>query len=102
PIALRAASLTVPLTPHQSCQRAPGAATHPAGTRRCVTDWRRWLDGAAWASPESIPHRCCCSAPLVARRSGTGTLPCRNARVRSEEHTSELQSRFDLVCRLLL
>src|SRR5699024_10814968 len=26
----------------------------------------------------------------------------RNARARSEEHTSELQSRFDLVCRLLL
>src|SRR5699024_11821641 len=26
--------------------------------------------------------------------------PC--ARIRSEEHTSELQSRFDLVCRLLL
>src|SRR5438067_10346546 len=25
-----------------------------------------------------------------------------NARTRSEEHTSELQSRFDLVCRLLL
>src|SRR5437868_12264225 len=25
-----------------------------------------------------------------------------NARKRSEEHTSELQSRFDLVCRLLL
>src|SRR5437868_10416892 len=26
----------------------------------------------------------------------------RGERVRSEEHTSELQSRFDLVCRLLL
>src|SRR5437868_10675626 len=26
----------------------------------------------------------------------------RASRVRSEEHTSELQSRFDLVCRLLL
>src|SRR5438067_10381636 len=26
----------------------------------------------------------------------------RVARIRSEEHTSELQSRFDLVCRLLL
>src|SRR5438067_9132522 len=26
----------------------------------------------------------------------------RDFRVRSEEHTSELQSRFDLVCRLLL
>src|SRR5207249_5174292 len=25
-----------------------------------------------------------------------------NNRIRSEEHTSELQSRFDLVCRLLL
>src|SRR5437868_11120831 len=27
---------------------------------------------------------------------------CAQGRVRSEEHTSELQSRFDLVCRLLL
>src|SRR5690606_40509317 len=31
------------------------------------------------------------------RRTGTGRLPCR-----SEEHTSELQSRENLVCRLLL
>src|SRR5699024_11809556 len=32
-----------------------------------------------------------------------GARPGRDpARVRSEEHTSELQSRFDLVCRLLL
>src|SRR5437868_10542204 len=29
-------------------------------------------------------------------------LPPRLVRLRSEEHTSELQSRFDLVCRLLL
>src|SRR5438067_8323051 len=28
--------------------------------------------------------------------------PRQQRRVRSEEHTSELQSRFDLVCRLLL
>src|SRR5699024_11589117 len=28
--------------------------------------------------------------------------PPRRPRARSEEHTSELQSRFDLVCRLLL
>src|SRR5438067_10439716 len=32
----------------------------------------------------------------------TGSLPQRHRRERSEEHTSELQSRFDLVCRLLL
>src|SRR5699024_11301903 len=33
---------------------------------------------------------------------GVGTESSCSARVRSEEHTSELQSRFDLVCRLLL
>src|SRR5271167_5092082 len=39
-------------------------------------------------SPSSWPTACPCSSGRVARRS--------------EEHTSELQSRFDLVCRLLL
>src|SRR5699024_11306804 len=36
--------------------------------------------------------------------SGTkvGVLHCLTQHDRSEEHTSELQSRFDLVCRLLL
>src|SRR5699024_12878938 len=29
-------------------------------------------------------------------------ITCASSRTRSEEHTSELQSRFDLVCRLLL
>src|SRR5699024_11958183 len=33
---------------------------------------------------------------------GTNTLTTAGAEERSEEHTSELQSRFDLVCRLLL
>src|SRR5438067_3121942 len=39
----------------------------------------------------------CCSPP-------DSSMPWRPTRVsrRSEEHTSELQSRFDLVCRLLL
>src|SRR5437868_12944334 len=36
-----------------------------------------------------------CSAPRAFRRASSDD-------VRSEEHTSELQSRFDLVCRLLL
>src|SRR5438067_10432241 len=34
--------------------------------------------------------------------SGTTTIPLAGLNSRSEEHTSELQSRFDLVCRLLL
>src|SRR5699024_11512246 len=62
-----------------------------------------------WAGASSRDRR--------AHRRGTGrtaddTIPIRNYRSgssscsrqpeRSEEHTSELQSRFDLVCRLLL
>src|SRR5207249_9823714 len=41
--------------------------------------------------PELLPRR----RPVHVRRDET-------RRLRSEEHTSELQSRFDLVCRLLL
>src|SRR5207249_9936351 len=37
-------------------------------------------------------------APYIAGAMGISGVPC----TRSEEHTSELQSRFDLVCRLLL
>src|SRR5438105_11951148 len=54
--------------------------------------------------PPPSPMRCACSSPAPS--------PCasRNSRTRSrttsgcrsEEHTSELQSRVDLVCRLLL
>src|SRR5699024_12726889 len=45
--------------------------------------------------------------PLTASRIFAGRGPVRPVRsdlcrFRSEEHTSELQSRFDLVCRLLL
>src|SRR5207249_6074584 len=39
------------------------------------------------------------SSPALAREFSRGV---REGGVRSEEHTSELQSRFDLVCRLLL
>src|SRR5699024_11376507 len=44
--------------------------------------------------PQASPRRS--RAPLA------GTSPPGLGRIRSEEHTSELQSRFDLVCRLLL
>src|SRR5207249_11707756 len=38
--------------------------------------------------------------PIATRHHGERILHTK--KVRSEEHTSELQSRFDLVCRLLL
>src|SRR5216683_898184 len=40
-------------------------------------------------------------APVPPREASTAQ-PCRRPAPRSEEHTSELQSRSDLVCRLLL
>src|SRR5207249_10779603 len=38
---------------------------------------------------------------LVSRRLGAQQQSAPHGAARSEEHTSELQSRFDLVCRLL-
>src|SRR5699024_12225337 len=42
------------------------------------------------------------AARPLSRRSRRGPCSRRRLASRSEEHTSELQSRFDLVCRLLL
>src|SRR5699024_12721917 len=56
----------------------------------------RWIS-ARWTG--SIPHRCVASR---SRRSKWHTTSSAAAKRRSEEHTSELQSRFDIVCRLLL
>src|SRR3712207_6992907 len=49
-------------------------------------------------SSRSATRRCCAWTAWVVRRRGT----TRSRRARSEEHTSELQSRQYLVCRLLL
>src|SRR3712207_6942641 len=53
---------------------------------------------AAAASASASPRRSC-----RAGRGGPGAwMPCCRCSTRSEEHTSELQSRQYLVCRLLL
>src|SRR5438874_7212802 len=59
-----------------------------ARTPRC----RSAAPGRARSRNRSPPTRC----------STAGTAPRPGAALRSEEHTSELQSRRDLVCRLLL
>src|SRR5699024_12358653 len=54
---------------------------------------------------EARCRRCTSSAAPPARlapRRGSGVCATGSCEERSEEHTSELQSRFDLVCRLLL
>src|SRR6266536_3412975 len=47
-------------------------------------------------------RRCARSSTTTSPLSTTGRCRCSPSEERSEEHTSELQSRVDLVCRLLL
>src|SRR2546429_2448390 len=80
---------------------ATAALVAPDGTSaKLVTACGAWLDGPApMTRNRSVRSR----APLISAAisltlpglTGTGTA-------RSEEHTSELQSRLHLVCRLLL
>src|SRR5436190_17671449 len=49
------------------------------------------------ARPSPAGHSINAVSPVVKRASDTALIECR-----SEEHTSELQSHSDLVCRLLL
>src|SRR5699024_11771415 len=78
----RSSDLASACAPCSRCAPIPSGAS-PAGTRRCCTTSPR--------SPTSSRQR----SPA---RSSSRSSGCS----RSEEHTSELQSRFDLVCRLLL
>src|SRR3712207_8781456 len=49
-----------------------------------------------------ISTRCCASIRTTRARRSISTVSRKRSRYRSEEHTSELQSRQYLVCRLLL
>src|SRR3989449_6220443 len=69
------------------------SVTGAVSTRpRLATDPIVWTE-EAWARLQLVP--------LIARPLARNTVE-RFARGRSEEHTSELQSRLHLVCRLLL
>src|SRR5699024_12597319 len=72
---------------------------HSFPTRRS-SDLRAWIRGRRRGNQRR--PRCASWAPSIA--TGTTGAPEASASraTRSEEHTSELQSRFDLVCRLLL
>src|SRR5699024_12354995 len=64
---------------------------------------RRALAPAPWSSPSpgaAIPSTVCRTPFHTA--SSLGRWLTSSVHKRSEEHTSELQSRFELVCRLLL
>src|SRR2546422_7216700 len=66
-----------------------------------TTLFRSAIEGASFSGTQSMSRRelAVVRSPAVAMQSFTPIgMPCR----RSEEHTSELQSRLHLVCRLLL
>src|SRR5207253_11065283 len=79
--------LSIALTPH-------GLDSFP--TRRS-SDLSCWRAPPRCASASSHP-----ASPSTAWESVPGDAGCDDALARSEEHTSELQSRGHLVCRLLL
>src|SRR5699024_12526707 len=95
-----------------SCLLVSAAAPSEADTlslHDALPIWRwGWSGGGSSRRPTHRRSRCrhpggadlSCSR---CRRRRAGPSPTRDSpRARSEEHTSELQSRFDLVCRLLL
>src|SRR5207249_8202086 len=93
---------------------SPPTQTHTLSLHALFRSWPGWT-GAHDAAAPAVATRATragsrgCPPPRTpGARSGNtrpGRRPARSPgrrRTRSEEHTSELQSRFDLVCRLLL
>src|SRR5699024_12032231 len=83
-------------------QRRTRAPYPPDGPRRRPSSADPYPQPSAHLSARSWnPFRCSEATSLL--RSNTEAASNRHGGFeRSEEHTSELQSRFDLVCRLLL
>src|SRR5207302_5023750 len=85
-------------------------ASFPTRRSSDLTPWRRRGRGRVqpWRTKAhgTLPGRCLASLPPASPRSGEPSLWEEGlpdtVLERSEEHTSELQSRENLVCRLLL
>src|SRR5690625_886056 len=100
--------LVVPATAHAIARFAAGLADDLLGTLLVATEARIWLAPAMnrvmWASA-SVRDNCALleSRGMRILGPGSGSQACgEQGQGRSEEHTSELQSRGHLVCRLLL
>src|SRR5699024_11698713 len=86
--------------PYTTLFRSPG----PGRNTLLINASAEGTTSAAAAPWNALPTKSCQGTDETAHIIDAmvkATVPTRNRR-RSEEHTSELQSRFDLVCRLLL
>src|SRR5699024_12222998 len=83
--------------PYTTLFRSSSPSPPPTGRAAAPPSSTSWT--SATAASACSPARRTPSPPASACRA---TTPRSVRPVRSEEHTSELQSRFDLVCRLLL
>src|SRR5947209_15721746 len=68
----------------------------------CVENTRSGRDGDRARTPVPMAVNSCALLPRLLCDRRTPTMPSAPINDRSEEHTSELQSRQYLVCRLLL
>src|SRR6267378_7206746 len=68
---------------------------------RSLRDWSSDVCSSDLCSAWAASPGGCPAAPSPPRAGCSSRAPC-SSPARSEEHTSELQSRRDLVCRLLL
>src|SRR5207249_7566323 len=80
---------------------ASATISNPYRSSRVRIPWRKitWSSASRMRSGAEVAAGS--GADVAGRAESLGTLEGRRI-ARSEEHTSELQSRFDLVCRLLL
>src|SRR5699024_8594465 len=104
-------SVVRPPLPGASLLFGAGWVTSRGGShRRVVTLSERCLPGKAHWVTISYPYACAVHELFVTQRSPARWAPNYSESLhpimkivsRSEEHTSELQSRFELVCGLLL
>src|SRR5207249_5399805 len=89
-----ARSVVAPGTPGTSSEGIPVSAT---ATREIPA-----ANAIRSSSPRSITPADSAAGPVAEATTTTTSSTSGPAAERSEEHTSELQSRFELVCRLLL
>src|SRR5699024_12877925 len=94
-----------PRLAHSRAPDAVAAAIHPVSLHDALPIW--WPAATAPRPSSARPAACGIPSRIPPRATATAspsraTAPTKVKPLpRSEEHTSELQSRFDLVCRLL-